>query len=83
LHYLLEKNIINVEVEVKWTDIEDIVELLEEKFPRGDLVGLRFTSLHNWVMELDEFDDISEQCNEKILEAIQAEWIELREEKIG
>ena len=37
---------------------------------------VRFTDLHQWVCELDTFDDIPENSNEKILEAIQMYWIE-------
>jgi FeS assembly protein IscX len=37
---------------------------------------VRFTDLHRWVMELEGFDDDPNRSNEKILEAIQAAWIE-------
>ena len=37
---------------------------------------IRFTDLHQWVTELDEFEDDPERSNEKILEAIQMTWIE-------
>ena len=37
---------------------------------------VRFTDLHRWVTELDGFDDDPQKSNEKILEAIQAAWIE-------
>jgi len=62
-----------------WTDIYDIAIELEEKFPDVDNVNLRFTDLHKWVMNLDGFEDKPENSNEKILEAIQAAWIEERE----
>ena len=37
---------------------------------------IRFTDLRQWVLELDGFDDDPNHCGEKILEAIQAAWIE-------
>ena len=65
---------------MKWLDIEDIVESLEENHPDFDILSIRFTMLKKMVLELEGFDDISDRCNEKILETIQAHWIELREE---
>ena len=64
---------------MRWTDIHDIAIELEERHPEVDSVNLRFTDLHRWVMELPGFDDDPERSNEKILEAIQAVWIEERE----
>lgn len=60
---------------MKWLDIEDIAEALEEKFPNEDIVSIRFTELKRRVLDLEEFDDDEKYCNEKILEAIQAAWI--------
>ena len=53
--------------------------LLEEKFPEKDNLNLRFTDLHSWILELDEFEDKAENSNEKILEAIQMAWIDERD----
>ena len=61
---------------LKWTDSLDIAILLDEKFPDIDPQKIRFTDLHKWVCELDEFDDDEIKSNEKILEAIQMNWIE-------
>jgi len=61
---------------LKWTDSLDIAILLDEKFPDIDPQKIRFTDLHKWVCELDEFDDDETKSNEKILEAIQMNWIE-------
>ncbi|MDM8335766.1 Fe-S cluster assembly protein IscX [Wolbachia pipientis] len=63
---------------MKWLDIENIVEALEEKFPDEDIINIRFTELKKKVLGLEQFDDDDERCNEKILEAIQAAWIEER-----
>lgn len=63
-----------------WTDIEDIASSLEEAHPETDIMTLRFTTLHNMVVELEDFYDDPNRSNEKILEAIQEAWVELREE---
>jgi FeS assembly protein IscX len=61
-----------------WTDVYDIAAELEDVHPSVDVVNLRFTDLMAWVLALEGFDDAPERCNEKILEAIQAAWIEER-----
>jgi FeS assembly protein IscX len=61
---------------MKWTDTRDIAIALAEKFPDVDPAAVRFTDLRKWVMELAEFDDDPNRSGEKILEAIQATWIE-------
>lgn len=63
---------------MKWTDITDIAIALEEVHPDKDNLNLRFTDLHKWVTELEEFDDDPNRSNEKILEAIQMSWIKER-----
>jgi FeS assembly protein IscX len=64
---------------LRWTDVQDIAIELEERHPDVDNVNLRFTDLHRWVMELPDFADDPNRSNEKILEAIQAAWIEERD----
>ena len=64
---------------LKWTDTLDIAIELDEKHPDVDPKVIRFTDLLQWVMELDDFDDVEERCGEKILEAIQMTWIDERE----
>ena len=49
---------------------------LAEKHPDVDPQWIRFTDLHKWVCELENFKDDPEKSNEKILEAIQMAWIE-------
>jgi len=63
---------------MKWTDIYDIAIALEETHPEADNVNLRFTDLHKWVTSLPDFKDDPNRSNEKILEAIQAAWIDER-----
>ena len=64
---------------MKWTDVFDIDIALDEAHPDVDPKVLRFTDLHNWVMELEGFDDDPKHSGEKILEAIQMAWIEERD----
>ncbi len=59
-----------------WTNIEDIAIALQEGHPDVDPLTVRFTDLHRWVTELEDFDDDPARSNEKILEAIQAAWID-------
>lgn len=61
---------------MKWTDINDIAIALQEGHPDVDPRKIRFTDLHRWVIELEDFDDLPERSGEKILEAIQAAWID-------
>ena len=61
---------------MKWTDTLEIAIALAEKYPDTDPLTVRFTDLFNWVQELEGFDDEPGRCGEKILEAIQAAWIE-------
>jgi FeS assembly protein IscX len=64
---------------MRWTDIHDIAIELEERHPGADVVNLRFTDLWKWVQELPGFSDDPAKSNEKILEAIQAAWLEERD----
>lgn len=64
---------------MKWADIHDIAIELSEQKPDIDPLTVRFTDLWQWVMDLEDFDDDKDRCNEKILEAIQAAWIEERD----
>jgi|TARA_B100001778_G_C18509149_1_gene593349 FeS assembly protein IscX len=61
---------------LKWTDSLDIAIDLIEKYPDIDPKYIRFTDLHKWVVELEDFEDNPDNSNEKILEAIQMNWIE-------
>ena len=61
---------------MKWIDSREIAIALAEKFPDADPAAVRFTELREWVMALEGFDDDPKRSGEKILEAIQAAWIE-------
>ena len=59
-----------------WDQREDIALALYEKFPDLDPANIRFTDLHKWITELEDFDDDPKKSNEAKLEAIQMAWLE-------
>lgn len=61
---------------MKWTDTQQIAEMLYETHPDVDPKTIRFTDLMAWVMALEGFNDVEEKCGERILEAIQMAWID-------
>jgi len=61
---------------MKWIDTREIAIALADKFPDVDPERVNFVDLRNWVLGLEGFDDDPKRSGEKILEAIQATWIE-------
>ena len=62
---------------LKWTDSQDIAIELAEKFPDiPDPQTVRFTDMHQWITELEDFEDEPNRSNEKILEAILLCWLD-------
>lgn len=61
---------------LKWADVVDIAIELAETRPDVDPRYVNFVDLHRWVVELPEFSDDPARGGEKVLEAIQAAWIE-------
>ena len=59
-----------------WDNAEEIGIRLAEKFPDLDPLKARFTDLHKWVTELDDFSGDPKLSNEGKLEAIQMAWHE-------
>jgi FeS assembly protein IscX len=60
-----------------WTDTEDVAELLFEKYDTLDPLTVRFTDMHKWILDLEDFEGKPEESNEKRLEAIQMAWYDL------
>ena len=61
---------------LKWTDTLEIAIQLADAYPDVDPMQLRVTVLMAKVTALPEFDDVTERCGERILEAIQQAWID-------
>jgi FeS assembly protein IscX len=61
---------------MKWLDTREIAIALAEKYPDQDPERVNFVDLRAWVLALDGFDDDPKRSGEKILEAIQAAWME-------
>lgn len=61
---------------LQWHDVLDIaIELIESK-PEVDPRYVNFVDLQRWVLALPDFSDDPQRGGEKVLEAIQAAWIE-------
>jgi FeS assembly protein IscX len=61
---------------LNWSTLDDIALALYEKLPDVDPTTIRFTDLHKWITELDDFDDDPMKSNEAKLEHIQMTWME-------
>jgi FeS assembly protein IscX len=59
-----------------WQTLDDIALTLYEKFPDTDPTSIRYTDLHKWITELEDFDDDPLKSNEAKLERIQMAWLE-------
>ena len=64
---------------ITWTDTEDIAMALYERF--GDEFGesniyrIRFTDLHQWILEIPHFEGKPDESTEGHLEQIQSAWV--------
>jgi FeS assembly protein IscX len=67
--------------DLTWNDLEDIALALSEKYPEQDPSYIRFTDLHKWITELDQFTDDPKKSNEAKLEAIQMAWLDEYKDK--
>lgn len=59
-----------------WNDVQRIAEELAEAKPDVNPHYVNFVDLQRWIMELPDFDNTSGRVGEKVLEAVQALWIE-------
>lgn len=63
---------------MNWLDKYDIVLALEGLYPEVDIAHIRFVDLREMVLSLKGFTGAPQHCNEKILESIQAAWLDER-----
>jgi FeS assembly protein IscX len=61
-----------------WDDTEEIGIRLHEKYPDVDPLGVRFTDLLKFVIELEGFSGDPGKSSEGKLESIQMAWLEER-----
>jgi FeS assembly protein IscX len=59
---------------ITWDQTDNIALSLLEAHPDVDPLTVRFTDLHKWVTELEDFKDDPAASNEGKLEAIQMAW---------
>jgi FeS assembly protein IscX len=62
--------------QLTWDDAEEIGIILSEKFPEQNPLEVRFTDLHQRVIQLPTFADDPKASTEGKLEAIQMAWYE-------
>lgn len=68
---------------LKWVDYRDIADALFEKYDTLNPLTVRFTDMHKWILDLEDFDGKPQESNEKILEAIQMAWYVLWQDEYG
>src|SRR5215471_16363618 len=68
---------------LNWHDARPIGELLFEKYDTLNPLTVRFTDLHKWVLDLEDFEGKPQESNEKLLEAIQMAWYEEWKDEYG
>ena len=65
---------------LKWVDSLELAIALDEAHPDVDPKYVNFVDLRQWVLDLEDFDDVADHSGERILEAIQLAWIEEKED---
>jgi FeS assembly protein IscX len=61
---------------LNWNDYRQIAEMLFEKYDTLSPLTVRFTDMHKWILDLEDFEGKAGESNEKQLEAIQMAWYE-------
>jgi FeS assembly protein IscX len=61
---------------LRWIDSQEIALALIEQHPEVNPSALHFPELMLWILALEDFDDDPKHCGEKVLEAVQAAWID-------
>ncbi|MDB4598884.1 Fe-S cluster assembly protein IscX [Candidatus Pseudothioglobus singularis] len=59
-----------------WTDSLEIAISLADNFPEIDPKTINFVDLRALVLNLEDFEEADSKCGERVLEAIQMNWIE-------
>ena len=61
---------------IRWTDSLEIAISLADNFPEIDPKTINFVDLRALVLNLEDFEEADSKCGERVLEAIQMNWIE-------
>ena len=61
---------------LRWTNSREMAEELYDEHADTHPLSVRFTDLHQWVIDLEDFEDDPEASKEGLLEAIQMIWYE-------
>ena len=61
---------------ISWTDSLEIAISLADNFPEIDPKTINFVDLRALVLNLEDFEEADSKCGERVLEAIQMNWIE-------
>ena len=59
-----------------WTDSLEIAISLADNFPEIDPKTINFVDLRALVLNLEDFEEADSKCGERVLEALQMNWIE-------
>ena len=70
-------------MKLDWTDFREIGAQLFEKYDTLDPLSVRFTDMHKWVLDIEDFGGAPEGAGEKRLEAIQMAWYEEWKDESG
>jgi FeS assembly protein IscX len=70
-------------MKLAWQDYREIGELLFEKYDTLNPLSVRFTDMHKWILDLEDFHGDPTASNEKVLEAIQMAWYEEWKDEYG
>lgn len=65
---------------MRWNNVEEIVDELEENYPEIELDDLSLTDLEDMVKSLSDFEDHETIVTKKLLNGILEAWLEYREE---
>jgi FeS assembly protein IscX len=68
---------------LNWHDAREIGERLFERYDTLNPLTVRFTDLHKWVVDLEDFEGNPTESNEKLLEAIQMAWYDEWQDEYG
>ena len=60
----------------QWNNTRELGEELYDLKPELHPLSVRFTDLHAWIIDLEDFDGNPDDSTEGILEAIQMVWYE-------